>query len=329
MAQSPVRASVDLQANGLQHGHLILPHSSHASAWGHVMLPITVVKNGDGPTALLTGGNHGDEYEGVTALLKLAHGLKPEAIQGRVIILPMMNAPAVRAGKRISPLDGGNLNRAFPGDPEGSVTEQIADYVNRYLIPECDLALDIHSGGSSLAMVPFAATHDLADPAQARRCRQAVAAFGAPWSVMMTELEGRALYDTAVEQQGKTFVTTELGGGGTTTPYTQAIADRGVANLLYHQGILLTPPEPAPMATRWLTIADDNHYLVSEHSGLLELTVELGESVTVGQPLARVYGLARSGDAPVVYRAPVSGMLVGRRHPARVGLGDVMALLAG
>jgi len=76
-AASPIEASIDLDADGIRHGHLRLPHSHDGSAWGHVMIPITVARNGDGPTALLTGGSHGDEYEGPLALMELANALEP------------------------------------------------------------------------------------------------------------------------------------------------------------------------------------------------------------------------------------------------------------
>ena len=61
---TPVTASVDFEADGVQHGHLKLPHSHNTSAWDSIMIPVTVARNGQGPTVLLTGGNHGDEYEG-------------------------------------------------------------------------------------------------------------------------------------------------------------------------------------------------------------------------------------------------------------------------
>src|SRR5687767_4274777 len=97
---SPIIATVDFEADGVQHGFLRLPYSRDDSAWGSVMIPITVVKRGEGPTALLTGGNHGDEYEGPVALFDLARTLDAAAVQGRVIIVPAMNYPAFRAGTR-------------------------------------------------------------------------------------------------------------------------------------------------------------------------------------------------------------------------------------
>ena len=104
MRASPVQPTIDFEAEGEQHGFLKLPYSHDASAWGAVMIPITVIKHGEGPTALLTGGNHGDEYEGPIALSKLASTLKASEIAGRVIVVPFMNYPAFRAGSRTSPI---------------------------------------------------------------------------------------------------------------------------------------------------------------------------------------------------------------------------------
>lgn len=329
MQDSPITTTVDFNRDGVQHGFLKLPHSHDDSAWGSLMMPITVIRHGEGPTALLTGGNHGDEYEGITALLKLANRLTAGDIAGRVIIVPMLNHPAALNGTRTSPIDKGNLNRAFPGSPTGTLTERIADYLTRYLVPISDLVLDIHSGGRTLDLLPFAATHRLDDEDLGRRCLEATLAFGAPNTLLMAELEGAALFDSVVENQGKVFVSTELRGGGTTTPETVALAERGAENVLRHAGILSGASQSSlTQATRLLEIPDAGHYLQAEHTGLLELCVNLGDEVKAGDLIARVYSMERTGVAPAEYRATVEGILVGRRHPARVGMGDTFAVLA-
>ncbi len=185
----------------------------------------------------------------------------------------MLNHPAVLNGTRTSPLDGGNLNRAFPGNPAGTLTEKIADYLTRYLVPLCDLALDIHSGGRTLDLLPFAATHRMADREFEARCLAAATAFGAPYTLFMAELEGDVLYDSVVEAGGKVFVSTELRGGGTTTPETVALAEQGVENLLRFAGIL--PGDPEVVASQALEIPGNEYYRVSEHRGLLEFAVAL------------------------------------------------------
>ena len=174
MATNPISPTVDFDQDGVQHGFLKLPYSHDDSAWGSLMIPITVVKNGTGPTAVLTGGNHGDEYEGPIALFDLASRIDPQDVSGRVIIVPAFNYPAFQARKRTSPIDGGNLNRTFPGRPDGTVTEKIADFFQNQILSRADYVLDIHSGGRTLEFVPFAACHVLPDKAQEKRCIEAM-----------------------------------------------------------------------------------------------------------------------------------------------------------
>ncbi|MBZ5486103.1 N-alpha-acetyl diaminobutyric acid deacetylase DoeB [Halomonas aquamarina] len=325
---SPISATVDFDADGVQHGFLKLPISTDISAWGAVMIPITVVKNGDGPTALLTGGNHGDEYEGITSLLKLANALSAQEVSGRVIIVPCMNTPAVMAGARTSPMDKGNLNRSFPGDPDGSVTLQIADYFTRVLVPMSDVVLDLHSGGRTLDILPFGASHVLDDKAQQQAALDGAKAFGAPYAMVMFELDAERLFDTACERQGKVFVATELGGGGTSTPQSMAITERGVRNFLIHYGLMEGEVEMPEGGQVYLDMPDASCYVQSEHQGVLEMTVALGDAVTRGQVLAYVHDMTRTGSEPVAYRAERDGILMARRAPALVNMGDTIAVIA-
>ena len=322
---SPIVPTIDLAAPGVRHGFLRLPYSRDDSAWGSVMIPITVVANGEGPTALLTGGNHGDEYEGPIALFDLARRLRPEEVSGRVIIVPAMNYPAFRAGTRTSPIDKGNLNRTFPGRPDGTVTQKIADFFQRHLLLMADIVLDFHSGGRTLDFVPFAAAHILLDKAQEAASFAAVAAFGAPYSMKMLEIDAVGMYDTAAEEQGKIFVTTELGGGGTSTANTVGIARRGVANVLRHAGILSGEPEPAP--TRWLDMPSADCFTFAEHDGLMEPLVDLGMPVERGDVVARIHSVDRTGTEPVDLRAGLSGILAARHFPGLVKSGDCAAVV--
>ncbi|MFL5130198.1 MAG: N(2)-acetyl-L-2,4-diaminobutanoate deacetylase DoeB [Microvirga sp.] len=323
---SPIAASVDFEADGVQHGFLRLPYSRDDSAWGSVMIPITVVKGGDGPTALVTGGNHGDEYEGPVALFDLARTLKAEAVQGRVIIVPAMNYPAFRAGTRTSPIDRGNLNRSFPGRPDGTVTEKIADYFQRTLLPLADIVLDFHSGGRTLDFLPYAAAHELPNKEQEKRCFDAVAAFSAPYSMRMIEIDTVGMYDTAAEEMGKVFVTTELSGGGTSSAKTVGIAKRGVMNVLKHAGIVAGTLETRP--TRWLDMPSGDCFRFAEDDGLVEVCTDLGDPVRAGDVIARIHPIGRTGQAPAVYRAALDGILAARHFPGLVKTGDCLAVVA-
>jgi len=323
---SPITATIDLTAPGIRHGYLRLPHSSNASAWGSILIPVTVICHGTGPTALLTGANHGDEYEGPIALHKLAGSLHPESIQGRILIIPVMNYPAFLAGSRCSPIDQGNMNRVFPGRPDGTVTEKIADFFQRHLLPEADYVLDIHAGGKTLEFLPFAAAHVLPDAAQQARCEAAMRAFAAPYQLLLLEMDATGMYDTAAENAGKVFVSTELGGGGSASCTTMRIAERGIRNFLIHAGILDERPLTADSTT--LLMPDSRCYRLCEQDGLLEMCVELGDTVSSGQTLARIHDYSQTGTKPVAYPAKLDGILVGRHFPGLIRRGDCIAVVA-
>ena len=326
MKPSPIVPTVDFEQDGVQHGFLRLPWSRDESAWGNLMIPIAVIRNGRGPTALLTGANHGDEYEGPIALVDLARTVTRNDVRGRVIIVPFMNYPAFRAARRVSPIDGGNLNRLFPGRPDGTVSEKIADFFQRTLLPMADFVLDLHSGGRTLDFLPFAACHALEDKAQEARAIAARDAFSAPYAMTMLEIDAGGMYDTAAEALGKVFVTTEIGGGGTSTGRTVAIARRGVRNFLIHAGVLDGVAEHH--ASIELDMPSADCFTFSESEGLLEPAVDLGAPVREGDVIARIHPIDRLGAEPRDYRAKLGGILVARHFPGLVGIGDSVAVVA-
>ncbi len=325
-ANNPISSTVPFDKNGEFHGFLSLPSSREDSAWGLTQIPISVFRNGIGPTALLTGANHGDEYEGPIALQSLACELSADAIQGCVIIVPYMNYPAFRAASRLSPLDGLNMNRIFPGKPNGTATEQIADFFLNELVPLADIVLDFHSGGKSLDFVPFAAAHLLEDKAQEAACIAAMEAFGAPYSMTLQEIDAAGMYDTAVEEAGKIFVSTELGGGGSATARSAQIAKQGAKNVLKHAGILSGEPIAAETIRIDTTTGDCFHFCPRD--GMLEMVVDLGDTVVAGENVARIWPLDRSGRAPEIVSSTHTGTLVARHFPGLIKTGDCLAVVA-
>lgn len=325
MKPSPIEPTIPLDRDGVHHGFLRLPYSRDDSAWGSIMIPITVVRNGEGPTALLTGANHGDEYEGPVALQELTVTLQPADITGRVIIVPAFNYPAYRAGTRTSPIDKGNLNRSFPGAADGTVTQKIADYFQNVLLPQTDIVLDFHSGGKTLDFIPFAAAHVMDNTLQQAACYDAMQAFNAPYSVMLLEIDNVGMYDTAVEDMGKTFVSTELGGGGSASAKSIAIAKKGVRNVLIHAGILQGEMQIDPTVN--IDMPDGDCFVFAEHEGLFEPMLDLGEDVTKGDVIARVWPVDRTGVPPLEYKAKTSGLIISRHFPGLIKSGDCMAVV--
>lgn len=326
-----ILTSMDWNAEGKQHGYLSVPYSANESAWGAVRVPITLIRKGTGPSVLFTGGNHGDEYEGPIALRKLANELDADEFQGSAILIPALNPPAVQAGTRVSPIDGVNMNRAFPGKRTGSVTKMICHYVATRLLPEVDAVVDVHSGGKTLDFMPFAAMHYLDDEDQFRRTREMMHAFAAPISLTIEELDTEGMFDGVVEATGKPFIFTEIGGGGSTRPQLLGIAERGVVNVLRHFGIyhgkpLASEKEKAP-ATRMMATPDGKSYTISDETGLYEMLVNLGDTVEEGQLLARIHSIEKTEVPPSLYYAHRSGILIGRHYPGLARPGDCLAVI--
>ena len=240
----------------------------------------------------------------------------------------MMNYPAFQAATRVSPIDQLNMNRIFPGDAAGTITRLIADYITRTLLPMCDYVLDIHSGGKTLEFLPFAAFHELEDKTQQAACEAATHAFAAPYYLSLLEIDAGGMYDTQAEAMGKVFVSTELGGGGSATPATAEVGKRGVHNFLVHAGILDDQPQLPDQPAIKLDMQQPNAYVFSQHNGLLEPCVSLGDPVQTGDLIARVYSTERTGDAPVEYHASSDGIILGRHFPSLIKIGDFMNVIA-
>jgi N-alpha-acetyl-L-2,4-diaminobutyrate deacetylase len=326
MNSNPITATVDFEKDGVQQGFLRLPHSRDDSAWGSIMIPICVAKGRTGPTALLTGANHGEEYEGPVALMELAQTIAAAEVTGRVIIIPAMNYPAFQAATRTSPIDRGNLNRSFPGKPNGTVTEKIADYFQRTLLPMADVVVDIHAGGKTLDFIPLACVHRLPDKSQEAKCVAAMEIFSAPYSMMLLEIDSVGMYDTAAEDMGKVFVSTELGGGGSSSARSNAVAKRGIRNVLIHSGILGGELEKA--ASIRLDMPSGDCFTFSEHEGLFEICVDLGAQVTKGSVIAKIWPAERTGAAPALYYAKMDGIVTARHFPGLIKMGDCMMVLS-
>jgi predicted deacylase len=320
---------VDYDQPGKQIGWLNLHHSVTRSAYGNVAIPVAVIAGGRGPTALFMAGNHGDEYEGQIALCRLIRELEPSDLQGRVIVLPAANLPAALDSARVSPIDQGNLNRSFPGDPDGTVTEQIAYYIDSVLFPLADHFHDFHAGGSSLDYLAFASLFWSADAELNQRSLAALKAFGAPRSLIwMTSRDVRYSAPAAMAR-GVAALGGEFGGGGAVSLDGIALIERGLRNTLVHLGIAAAPAgrEPAP-PTQLIEVPGRDYFVYAPEPGLFEPAVRLGDEVEAGQEAGRVHFVDNPAQAPVPCHFKADGMVVCKRHFGRVERGDCVFHLA-
>ncbi|TXL77621.1 deacylase [Vineibacter terrae] len=315
---------LDLARNGKQTGFIRVPHSVHRSAYGWLPIPVACIKNGDGPRVLMMAGNHGDEWEGQLALGGLIRDLEPAQVRGRLIILPSANFPAAQAGLRTSPIDDGNLNRSFPGDPDGDVTRQIAYFIEHVLLPQCDYAFDFHSGGSSLMYIPSTLCRRDPDLAAMARLLGMMKAFGAPLGWVGSALQGQdRTLTAAARRQGVASMGTELGGGGQVTPSVLKLAAEGMRRLLAHIGAYVGPV-PATPDTRLLTLGGNDYYVYAPDGGVFEPLAELGDEVKRGQPAGRIHFHDTPWRTPALAHFAHDGLVICKRVPGRTERGDCL-----
>jgi N-alpha-acetyl-L-2,4-diaminobutyrate deacetylase len=323
---SPIQCSIDLEAPGKHVGRLELPRSRNTSGWSHQYIPIVSVANGEGPTAVVIGGVHGDEPEGQVAALNLAREVRPEDVNGRLIVCPCLSIEASQQYTRLWP-SGANLNRSFPGSPDGTADEQLADFVTRYLIAPADMVVDIHSGGRTGLCLPWSEMHWVDDSDQRRKMVDAMIAFGTDWCVIYIDIAGSGLLVGEAERQGKVVVATELGGGGHVTAGIHRIARRGIENVLRLHAVLTGEPEPRRAPPTILRATDIEDYLLAPESGLFETLVELGDRVEAGQVVGRMHFLERPEREPEPIVAASSGVVCVVRAIATTEQGDNVVVI--
>ena len=321
--------AIDFDRMGKQMGHIMFPHSPNDDAWGVARLPVTVIANGTGPTVILEGGNHGDEYEGPIVIGELARDLDPAAIQGRLILMPANNIHAVMAAQRTSPVDGLNFNRTFPGDPYGTITQQLSAYVNDHIFPLGNAFLDLHSGGSSLDFVPSSVIEPTNDPELAAKNFAAARAFDAPCCVVIPNLGDPRTATAAACRAGLVTVGSELGGGGRVSVAALEIARRGVRNVLAHLGVLESAKrQPASNDKPIYELKGPPAYVFATADGIFEPFHELKTMVRAGQPAGRIHRIWEPSQVPQELVYQIDGMLYACRQPGRVKPGNCCLTVA-
>lgn len=317
-----IACSIPLDASGLSTGHLAVPFSDDAHAYAVIPVPIAVLSGRPGPTVLLTAGVHGDEYEGPIALHKLIHALDPATLAGRLIVLPALNLPAARAARRTSPVDGANMNRAFPGSPDGGPTAMIAHYVETVLLPRCQAAIDLHSGGRAADYLPCAYVYE-GGPMDAAK-RAMADAFAAPVAVMVGPTAETRSLSAAYERASVPGIAAELGGGGFVSTAALAIAESGLRGVLRH--LRLIPPEPGDGSRRTtrLRIPGRDHHTMCPAAGLFEPLIALGDTVEPGTLAGYLHDPEDLAAVPVPIAFARAGRVVIRRLPAMARRGDTL-----
>lgn len=300
--------------------------ATNASAYRRVTIPVLKIEAGPGPAVALMAGVHGDEWEGQAAILQLWQLLPGVLQRGTVYLLPAANAEASLAGTRLSPSDGGNLNRAFLGAPARGYTESVAAALEARLLPRIQALVDVHSGGASLRYLPSSVITRYGDDPYDERLPTLARAFGMPHCVFFRGGESGSM-PAAASRLGVLRLSAEIGGGGETT---RALVERcrdGLLGCLAELGLLAaaTPRQPAPLLHDLDAPAAT---LRGREPGVFIPAVDLGQTVTAGQTIGQLIEPARPDLPARALASPQAGTVVCLRAIARSDDGDCLLQVA-
>ena len=334
VSKSMVACTIPFNQEGVSFGHLRVPHSVHRSAYGHIPIPIAVAMRGDGPTLLLTGGVHGDEYEGPLALYGLMQALRDLEITGRVIIVPSVNHLAYMTGLRVSPVDQLNLNRSFPGDRNGTVTEVIAHYITSELLPLADYAVDLHAGGSSLQYLPTLLAPEWKDLTKRAETERLIMAFNPDRVAFFDSLKALGgddrVFGNVADKHGCSFLAGEFGGGATVNLDGRTMVERGLFGIMQDLGILKreAPIRQSKSSIRRLTLDSPDLFAFAPCAGIFEPSFKLGDEIVAGQLAGRIFNPDAPWEAPRSVEFLSGGLAICIRTFALVQPGDCLGHLA-
>jgi predicted deacylase len=328
-----VSMTLDLDAPGKNTGYLVVGDSTNQSGWASHRVPIISVKNGEGPTVLVIGGTHGDEYEGQIAAATLSRSINIEDVTGRLIIIPCISMEAARNGNRLWN-DGANFNRVFPGNENGAIHGKLAYFLSSELFPICDGVVDMHSGGRSMVFIPSSNMTLVKDPVQ----RQNLITNMLYWNTEMHMVGGEqpntdpySLLNRNAEAQGKSVSTGEFGGAGYTTPETIKIIKDGLHNFLIGFGVLRGSLKSRQEMNRGpvgiIDMRNPKSFINATRAGVYENLVSLGAEVQAGQVVGQIHDFDHPDLSPIPVTSDVSGVVAVIRGFPPVVNGDCVCVV--
>ena len=266
----------------------------------------SIVGANPGQTFLITAGIHAAEYTGIEAAIRLGRLLDPAQVSGTIVIIPLLNRPGFyERSIYVNPEDGDNMNRVFPGSPDGTWSERFAHYLLNDVAVKADYSIDLHAGDMIEDLVPFVGYRESGQTENDATMLRMMAAYGAAWSVRrIPGGERPGLLYAAAAERGVAAILAESGRNGLLEEDAVQRHVDGVLNILRTVGLLSgapTPVAPPTMLTRF-------DWLRSEHEGIFHSAVTVNDQVEAGQVLGEMVDLLGNQLGEIV--APAEGVVL-------------------
>jgi predicted deacylase len=231
----------------------------------------------DGPVIFLTAAVHGDEINGVPIVRQVMDAIDPTKLRGTVVGIPVVNRFGFSTGERYMP-DRRDLNRAFPGGPNGSLAGRIAHILFEKVLSRCDYGIDLHTAAQGRANL----CHVRGD-GDSEKVRNLMRAFGTP---IIIQGEGpKGSLRRACTDAGIPTMIFEAGEPNRFEKHVAEIGIQGVFRVLKNLGMY---ERRVPKKPSFQVLIKNSDWIRSDHGGIVELLVNPGDLVRRGQCVARV-----------------------------------------
>jgi len=283
-------------------GDLRVKWSDNTVPLGYHPVPVVSIRNGQGPVVLLIAGTHGDEFEGPAALMRLVTDLQHDDINGQIIVLPALNAPAVTASHRVS--------------------------LETELLLRADYAIDLHSGGKASFFQPCTLATRSKDKTLYASNLALAEAFGLPLLWVLGGFNDDRSLNSAAVRQGVPMIATELGGGGGVNPEITNDTEAGLYRALRHAGVLAaktTDDGPLPKADiQKVEIKSIDHSLYAEGEGVFDRKVAAGQRVRAGQVAGWLHYVSEPRRRSEIIKFNYDGYVLAHTERGYVKRGDML-----
>jgi len=284
-------------------------------------IPVVVINGAlPGPRLSLIAGVHGDEYDCCEGLRRFLADIDPKELRGTIVATPQANPSAFECFSRHNPVDHLDLNRSFPGNPDGFLTERVADALVTHLVNDADYLLDLHSGGMALGLIPFVGFDDTPGETGDKSFRLAQ-------STGIETLYASAPFKNVLRlvaaDRGVAAILVEIGSEGRLREELAEQARMTLATVAQKLGMISMRNGWKPIATSHHTIvraAETGEFLQAPTGGFLLHRVALGQTVETGELLGEL--IDPFGKRLAEIRSPHSGMIAEMRTIPATRIGD-------
>ena len=275
-----------------------------------------------GPAVAIVAAIHGGEYPGILGALRLGRLLNPGRVHGSLLILPIVNLPAFRERSAfVTPHDGKNLNRSFPGNATGTFSDVLAYRLLHEIVAPADALIDLHSGDVFETLSPYAGYHESGNDEQDRLSRSMTEAFGLPDAIAYPHSTSTVSLTGNATLLGIPTIFVEVGGNALAPDDQTLTVYQGLINSLRVLGVL--EGLRTPTTTRWL---QPGATITAPLDGLWLPTITPRQSITANTPLGTL--LDPLGNEIATISSPTDGVVLHHLSALSARKGDVLAYVA-